>query len=58
MSELLQSQLINIDGKIINITKSAEEYLSNLLKDKNEENLSVRNNSFIQCYWCNNYDDY
>ena len=28
--------------EIINITKSAEEYLSNLLKDKNEENLSVR----------------
>ena len=28
--------------EIINITKSAEEYLSNLLKDKNEKNLSVR----------------
>ena len=28
--------------EIINITKSAEEYLSKLLKDKNENNLSVR----------------
>jgi len=29
-------------NEIINITKSAEEYLSNLIKDKNETDLSIR----------------
>ena len=29
-------------NKIINITKSAEEYLAKLIKDKNETDLSIR----------------